>query len=385
MHAGMLIRGCSVATTAAVLLVAAPAVAATWSTVGTDAVGTQSTLSSLDLLSSSDGWAVGAAAGSGGGLVEHWNGQRFSITASPNILDNQANAFAGLTGVDALSGTSAFAVGTTTYYGSDGLAHSNAVAERWNGSSWSRLSVPNNPSINSFNGVKAFSTGNVWAVGRAGTSISGATLAMQFNGTTWTRFSTPSPGTRDNLLLRAAGSGPNDIWAVGYYRDLPYGNRAVHSLALHWNGTSWTRVPTPDVGPIQTFLRDVVVLSPTDAWAVGYASGGINGTTAVVLHWNGTAWSVAAAPALGTLNSVTAVSPTDVWATGSSSTDGMPALSNWRGSGWTTRAAPLPGSPAFASLSGISATASGTVLADGYTSVPTTGASAPLAIRATNG
>jgi hypothetical protein len=371
------------ATAAAVLLVAAPALAATWSSVPSGAVGTQSTLAAADLLSGSDGWAVGATPTTGG-VIERWNGQRLAVVTSPNILDGQINAFAGLTAVDALSSSTAFAVGATSFYGTDGLSHSNAVAERWNGTAWSRLTVPNNPSINSFSAVKAFSATDVWAIGRAGDSFSGATLAMHWNGTGWTTAATPSPGTRDNILTRVSGSGPNDLWAVGYYRDLPYGNRAVHSLALHWNGSSWSRVATPDVGPIQTFLKDVVALSPTNAWAVGYASGGINGTTAVVLHWNGTAWSVSAAPALGALNSVAAVSATDLWATGSDSTTGMPALANWRGSSWTTSAAPLAGSPAFASISGLAA--SGTsLLGVGYTSVPSTGASAPLAIATGNG
>jgi len=383
MDKSKLLRRSSIATAATVLLVAAPAMAATWSNQPAGAVGTQSTLASADLLSTSDGWAVGAA-GSVGGVIERWNGQRFTAVTSPNILNNQVNAYAGLAGVDALSATSAFAVGTSSYYGSDGLSHSNAVAERWNGSSWSRLSVPSNPSITSFNAVKAFSGSDVWAVGRAGDSFSGATLAMHWNGTTWTPFTTPSPGTRDNILTRVSGSGPNDVWAVGYYRDLPYGNRARHSLALHWDGRSWTRVATPDVGPIQTFLRDVVALSPTNAWAVGYASGGINGTTAVVLHWNGTAWSASAAPAFGTLDAVTAVSATDIWVTGSDGTTGMPALANWRGSSWSTSAAPLPGTPSFASLSGL-ATSGTTVLAVGYTSEPSTGASAPLALATRNG
>src|SRR4051794_37324497 len=125
MDKGKLIRKSSIATAAAVLLVAAPAMAAAWSSRPAGSVGTQSTLASTDLLSASDGWAVGAA-GAVGGVIERWNGQRFTVVSSPNILDNQTNAFAGLSGVDALSGTSAFAVGTSTYYGSDGLSHSNA-------------------------------------------------------------------------------------------------------------------------------------------------------------------------------------------------------------------------------------------------------------------
>jgi hypothetical protein len=369
----------------AVTLVAVPstsASAATWSTVLTQSVGTQSTLAAVDLTSAGDGWAVGSAITTGG-LTERWNGQRFSLVSSPNILSTQgASAFGGLSGVDALSATSAFAVGSSAFYGSDGLQHSTAVAERWNGTGWSLMTVPNNPMINSFNDVKAFSASDVWAVGRAGDSLSGASLAMHWNGSTWTKVNTPSPGTRDNTLLGVAGSGPNDVWAVGYYRDLPYGNRARHSLAMHWNGSTWTRVTTPDVGPIQTFLRDVVVLSPTNAWAVGWASGGIDGTTAVVLHWDGRAWSTATAPALGTLNAAAGLTSSNLWTVGSSNPDGAAALADWRGSSWTTQ---KPALPANAALVGIGVAGTGTVLAVGYTANPTTGAQAPLAVRASDG
>ena len=48
------------------------------------------------------------------------------------------------------------------------------------------------------------------------------------------------------------------MWAVGYYRDQPYGNRLRHPLALHWNGQGWTLTPTPNVGGVRTFLRGVV-------------------------------------------------------------------------------------------------------------------------------
>src|SRR4051794_24145276 len=233
----------------ALVAVAVPAQAATWTSVQIKAVGSQSGVQAVDLLSGTDGWAVGFQ-GSAGGLVQRWNGTRFSVVPSPNFVDaTVTSAGAGLTGVDALSSTDSFAVGTFRFFGSDGLSHSTAVAERWNGASWTRTTVPNpNPQTNAFNDVKAFSANDAWAVGRAGDSISGVTLAMHWNGTAWSRVSTPSPGSRDSFLLAVSGTASTDVWAVGYYFDLPYGNRVRHSLALHWNGSSWTRVTTPDVG-----------------------------------------------------------------------------------------------------------------------------------------
>src|SRR6185369_1303534 len=107
---------------AATVLAASPASAATWTAVPAGAVGTSSLLKSVDAVSATDGWAVG---GSGNGLVERYNGNAWSVVASPNLLD-PANSlsWATLSGVDAVSATDAFAVGESSAFG--------AIAERWN-------------------------------------------------------------------------------------------------------------------------------------------------------------------------------------------------------------------------------------------------------------
>jgi hypothetical protein len=43
------------------------------------------------------------------------------------------------------------------------------------------------------------------------------------------------------------------------------------TLILHWNGTAWSKVPSPSPGPKGNFLTSVSAVSPTDAWAVGYS------------------------------------------------------------------------------------------------------------------
>jgi hypothetical protein len=369
----------------ALVLGASPAFAATWSVVPSPAVTAQSGLFRMDLTAAGDGWAVGWS--QNGGLVQHWNGTQLSVVASPDILDHGSpNNSAALNGVDALSTTSAFAVGTSASYNStDGLLHKRAVAERWNGSAWSTLTVPNPQVQNELNAVKAFSATDAWAVGRGGEdgALSGSTLALHWNGSAWSPAATPSPGTRDNILSAVSATSPTDMWAVGYYRDQPYGNRMRHPLAVHWNGSAWSLTPTPNVGAVVTFLKDVAAVSATDAWAVGYADNGAGGNVAVVMRWNGQAWSVAAAPALATLTGVTALSGTDVWATGMGA-DGLPYVANWRGSSWSLTAVPT-GSLPSTSYFGIAALTPSTVWGVGATTDPNTGAWQPRAIRTTNG
>ena len=274
---------------------AAPAAAATWSVMPSQAVGSGSALTGIDALSATDGWAVG---GSGNGLVERWNGTRWASWPSPDLITDHSNPsnVAILNAVDATSTSNAVAVGN---------ANGGAVALRFNGTNWSTTTVPNTAG-DKLNDVQAFSATDAWAVGRSAPTFNGLTLARHWNGSSWAQATTPSPGTRDNVLLAVSGTATNDVWAVGWYRDLPYGNRTQHSLVLHWNGSSWSRVASPDVGDAQTVLKDVVALSPSNAWAVGYTNS-FGGDGAVALHYNGASWSVASAPALGTLDTVAAL------------------------------------------------------------------------------
>jgi hypothetical protein len=98
MRLGRLLSGTAAAVAVSVAVGAAPAFAATWSVVPSQAVGTQSGLGAMDLVSATDGWAVGS---SGNGLVERWNGTRWGIVASPDLLDHRSpNNSAGLGGID---------------------------------------------------------------------------------------------------------------------------------------------------------------------------------------------------------------------------------------------------------------------------------------------
>jgi hypothetical protein len=189
--------------------------------------------------------------------------------------------------------------------------------------------------------IKAFSAADAWAVGRIAPTFNGLTLVEHWQGSSWTQVASPSPGTRDNTLSGIAGSAPTDVWAVGYSRDLPYGNRARHSLILHYDGSAWSRVPSPDVDT-QTVLNGVVALSTTNAWAVGYASN----QGAVVMHFDGHSWTATTLPQLSSLTAIVALSASDIWAAGFDAA-GNVALA-WRGSSWDDHPGASPAGPGLA-------------------------------------
>jgi beta-xylosidase len=96
---------------------------------------------------------------------------------------------------------------------------------------------------------------------------------------------------------------------------------------MHWDGSNWSVVPSPEPANDQIYLNDVHAISANDAWAVGYfTSLEFGGDLPLLIHWDGTAWSMVerdwgVAPDF--LTAVTAVSGTDVWAAGYNYTDGV--------------------------------------------------------------
>ena len=95
------------------------------------------------------------------------------------------------------------------------------------------------------------------------------------------------------------------MWAVGYYYDTNISR--YRTLTLHWNGTQWLHVSSPNL-EFSTQLYGVVAVSPGDAWAVSN----------IIIHWNGTTWEtsyVLGGPP-SRLFGIGAVSANDIWAVG---------------------------------------------------------------------
>ncbi|MGH2479640.1 MAG: hypothetical protein ACRDHW_08300 [Ktedonobacteraceae bacterium] len=53
------------------------------------------------------------------------------------------------------------------------------------------------------------------------------TLIEQWNGSQWSVVSSPSPGSDVNVLYSMAVDPANNIWAVGYYRNIGGANQTL--------------------------------------------------------------------------------------------------------------------------------------------------------------
>jgi hypothetical protein len=166
--------------------------------------------------------------------------------------------------------------------------------------------------------VAATSATNVWAVGFSSTPTADQTLILHWDGAAWTQVPSPSPGSSSDLFGVGATS-PANAWAVG--STLQGG--VDQTLILRWDGAAWTQVPSPSPGGpgMNSDLSAVVATSASNAWAVGSYRVPVNARLALALHWDGTSWVQVPTPnpssTLDELSAVGASSASNVWAVGS--------------------------------------------------------------------
>lgn len=208
-----------------------------------------------------DVWAVGDQ-----GTILHYDGSAWSSVTSPTTED--------LFVAFALAKDDAWACGR------------NGTLLHYDGSAWSLVT---SPSTNLVTALWGSAKNSVWAVTQAGE-------ILFYNGINWS--SVPSPTT---LALKALwGSSPNSIWAVG--------GDFSHNVFLHFNGITWTHIPSPS--PTYQEIFGIWGSAANDIWAVGGTTG-----NAVIFHYDGTSWSqVPTATNPGYLWCIWGSGPTNLWA-----------------------------------------------------------------------
>jgi hypothetical protein len=212
------------------------------------------------------------------------------------------------------------------------------------------------PFSNMFNAVAARTGGDAWAVGdfHGPNEDDGLVmLAERWNGTAWAQVATPNVVHFDEKLNAVSPAAANDVWAVGSTNRTAFAH--TDPLAAHWDGASWTIVPTPmTTGGAKSILFGVANLGGGTAWAVGRSAG----NRALIERWNGTAWTIVPVPdpvapagttfSGSTLTGVSARAANDIWAVGTfSAAKGTTSNSftltvHWNGSAWAVVPSPNP-------------------------------------------
>jgi len=297
--------------------------------------------------SPNDIWAVGQS-------TIHFDGTTWTAFPAPMIKGDN-NSF--LQGVVAISPTLAWAAGNV----SEG-AHPGQVIEQWNGIKWSLFPGPRfgkKEQANVF-AMTSSSANDVWAIGSL-VNLSTQLISPLFehwNGTAWTATTGES---NNEFLFGASADATNDAWAVGFN-----GSDNIETSAKHWDGTNWISVATPNVGEGTNKLNAVLALSPNDVWEVGFSTPVAlpqqAATLTLIEHFDGTRWAVVPSPNVGPnsayqsnrLLGLTANSANDIWAFGSYfAADGsghqMTLLLHWDGTSWTVASTPNPSRGGFPS------------------------------------
>ena len=301
-----------------------------------------SVLFGVAAVSDEEAWAVGGAGDPVApisSLTTTWNGAEWDLVSSPNAgsLTNRFDA------VDALAGDAAWAVGRSSSGAGD-----EPIAVQWDGIAWSLLPLPADLGEGALEGVAAFATDDVWAVGYVGDAAAGLerAIALRWDGIGWVQAPVrPAIGGGRSALLAVDGTGADDIWAVGYRRNRP--------LILHYDGRAWSNSTTEARGA----LSAVAAVGAEDVWAVGSS----------IQHWDGAGWAeLGKVRAEGQLTGIAAADPQDVWAVGIRTNDEgilKPLVQRWDGTRWALVSGGASGS---ITLTAAAAVPQGSVLAVGY-------------------
>jgi hypothetical protein len=237
---------------------------------------------------------------------------------------------ASVTGLSVLNPGDAWEIG----FVSPPSGHQRPLVEHWDGGSWTKATIPPAGGIDSdLEGVSGVASDDVWATGEW-VPKSGIirTLVDHWNGTSWSIVPSPSKGTDSSDLSAVSADAADDAWAVGLY----FTGTGEQPLAEHYTGGVWSihAMPAPTT---YSYNEGVYADSPTDAWVVGNTASSIYSE-----HWNGTSWHLVATAAVGTprsyTNGMSGSGPDDVWLGGETDdpvTGPHPLVEHWDGSAWS--------------------------------------------------
>jgi hypothetical protein len=320
----------------------------TWTPVTIPGLPVNAGLNAVDAVSASDVWAAGESFALGApvtALIVHWDGTTW--TPVPNPGPSGPHLIVRLNHLNMDSAADGWAIGDVQDARN---GTSTGLVEHWNGTSWQQVTA--SPAFE-FRGVASFSATNAWAVGNDRASSGKLTpAAFHWNGTRWTLAATlpvPSGVSPNQAFVSGLSAGSaTDMWAIGAYTFDSGGSLHSKNLAWHWNGTAWTAMAAPSPGITSagtSGLTGAAAISPANVWAVGFTET-TNAQATVSVHWNGTSWARVATPNPGGINgsalvAVAATGPGNVWAVGSYNTHPDPIdevpntlILRWNGTRW---------------------------------------------------
>lgn len=281
----------------------------------------------LAVVSRDDVWAVGSTSQTVAPLqsisapqIWHFDGAAWSMVATPNPELYPGAGGITLDAVAAVSANDVWAAGTKRAQGSDGFVGQQIFVVHWDGSSWTEVPAPlTSPGVNGafVRDIEVIAANDIWFVGDwIEPAACRESLALHWNGSSFTRHSTPCSGlfgaSNGFGLESVSAVSSDDVWAVGGGGDGDFSTAPVY--IVHWDGSSWSHFnhTVPGFGHR---LFGVEAIANDDVWAIGQYFDAF-GYHAYAVHWDGSAWEFMKVPG-GSLH-LWARGPDDVYAAGGS-------------------------------------------------------------------
>lgn len=243
------------------------------------------------------GWTLfsGSVRGQTATNTARWHDGRWTVV-QPAPSPDPLTTGTALAALEALAPDDAWAAGRS-YLAQEGVVAgvqpTGALLEHWDGQQWRIVDNPMSSADGAYlNDIKAIAANNLWAVGGQWNEERQQTvpLVLHYDGTAWQVLPTPA-GQAPSALYAVHGSGPDDVWAVG--AQTRTGTNLAVPLVLHYDGTAWSLVDDlPDVG--NSRLEGVYAISPDNVWATGLFP--VGSEQAAFLHWDGTSWTARPLP-----------------------------------------------------------------------------------------
>ena len=223
-------------------------------------------------------------------LIETWNGATWSTSSLP--APSPSGTTVELYGVSCVSASSCVAVGSSST-----MTATSPLSETWNGSTWQLAPLPAaSGSFNQLNAVSCVTASFCLAAGQQGASPTPAPLADEWNGSAWSPVTAAAgPGTLGNEFSSVSCAGTSFCALVGSSTTPGTGPPST-TFVETWNGSTLAVTPSPNPTSSDiASLSGVACFGPTSCSAVG-ASGSVFSPSTLALSWNGSSWSIVASP-----------------------------------------------------------------------------------------
>jgi hypothetical protein len=150
-------------------------------------------------------------------------------------------------------------------------------------------------------------------------------------------ITSPNAASGDTQLANVAAWNTSNAWSVGFSTGGPF--------STHWNGASWSEIPVPTIGQ-QTLPFEVEMAGSHDVWSFGAFKNSHGKFRSLALHKTSGAWARVPTPNRGKgdndLFTASVIAPDDIWVCGTGTVGGVTEVLvlHWNGIRWTKVAAP---------------------------------------------